>query len=196
MEILFIRHGETELNVADITHNLGDDTGLNDTGREQAEKAAEVCEAHGIKLLYSSPEKRARETAEIIGIRLNLAPIVSEKLAERNLGEYLGKPWPEIQAILDKMDTHTRYTFVPPNGESRQQMEQRLQEMTDEITQQSQNTAVVTHGGTLRGVMSILAGASFESSLTYQFHNASVTIFEYENGNFTERIVDDTSHLA
>lgn len=196
MEILFVRHGETELNLADITHKLGDDIGLNETGKRQAEKTAKVCETHGITLLYSSPEKRARETAETIGLKLGLSPIISEKLAERNLGDYLGRPWPEIQAILDKMDTHTRYTFIPPNGESWQQKEQRLKEVIDEIVQQGQPTAVVTHGGALRGIMPLLTGAPLESSFSNQFHNASVTIFNYQDGKFKEELVDDTSHLA
>ena len=59
-----------------------------------------------------------------------------------------------------------------------------------------QNVAIFTHGGALRGLMPILENAPKESSFQYNFNNASVTIFDYDDGKYTEIAVNDTSHLA
>jgi broad specificity phosphatase PhoE len=195
MEILFIRHGETELNVENITHKKGDQVGLNERGKKQARKTAKVCRDHEVTVVYTSPELRARETAEIIGEELGLTPIASDKLAERNLGDWLGRPWAEVLPLLEAMDAQTRYTFIPPNGESMQQKEARLEIVLREIVALQQNAAVVTHNGSLKGLRRILTNQPLEESFNSNFANASVTIFGATNGIFTEKAVNDTNHL-
>lgn len=56
MELLFLRHGETDTNTKQLTHKKGSGEGLNETGREQANSLAEVCKEHGVTRIYSSPE--------------------------------------------------------------------------------------------------------------------------------------------
>ena len=62
MRIVFVRHGEP-----DYTHDC-----LTETGRLQAEAAAERLEREGITEIYASPMGRARETASFTARRLGL----------------------------------------------------------------------------------------------------------------------------
>jgi broad specificity phosphatase PhoE len=87
----FVRHGETENNAAGlITGSL--DIDLTARGREQALAAAEALAHEPITGAYTSPLKRARETAEPIASRLHVPLHIIEALAERNWGELEGRP--------------------------------------------------------------------------------------------------------
>ncbi len=200
MKLLLIRHGQTEVNASGSMHTLNDDAGLSELGLLQAQKLIRVCKDHGVQMLYSSNENRAKQTAEIIAVGLGIKNNPTNALHERNWGEWGGRTWTEIKNELDTMNIQQRYTFIPPSGESWQQMETRLKQCVDNIVaggeaKQVYAIAIVTHGGALRGLMPILKDTPKEVSLKYDFENASVTIFEYESGVYSEVVVNDTAHL-
>lgn len=200
MKLLLIRHGQTEVNASGSMHTLNDYAGLSEIGLRQAQNLIRVCKDHGVQMLYSSNENRAKQTAEIIAVGLGIKNNPTNALHERNWGEWEGRTWAEIKNELDTMNLQQRYTFVPPSGESWQQMETRLKQCVDKIIADGESTqvnavAIVTHGGALRGLMPILKDTPKEVSLKYDFENASVTIFEYKSGLYTEITVNDTTHL-
>jgi broad specificity phosphatase PhoE len=196
MKILFIRHAETPINVSKLTHKLGDPVGLTELGQKQSERLTKVCINENVEVVFSSPEQRAVETAEIIAKGLGIKLEILKELAERNWGEWEGRAWPEIEVVLKSMALEERHTFVPPNGEAWLQMEVRLKKALDNIKECGYDTvAVITHEGALRGVMPLLLNSPKESSFNYHFENASITSFEYKNGMFTELKVNDVSHL-
>lgn len=87
----FLRHGETELNARRlIAGSL--ETDLTDLGRTQAQEAAAALAAEPITAIYSSPMRRARDTAVPIAERLKLPVTVIPELAERNWGAAEGQP--------------------------------------------------------------------------------------------------------
>jgi len=196
MKILFIRHAETPINVSKLTHKTDDPVGLTELGQKQAQQLTKVCKDEGVEIIFSSPEQRAVETAEIIATELKISLEVIKELAERNWGEWEGKAWPEIEAVLKPMALEERYTFIPPKGESWQQMEVRLKNGLDSIIGREYGTVgVITHEGALRGIMPLVLNTPKDSSFKYHFENASITSFEYENGIFKELKVNDISHL-
>lgn len=195
MEILLLRHGETEKNVKNVTHKHGEDTRLNEVGREQARRLAEVCRDHRVQKVYCSPETRAMETAGIIAEELDLDTTIVDGLTERHWGDWEGQAWSEIQSHLQKMSLDERRKFIPPNGESWEIMEQRLLDAVNEILGQGDVAAVVTHAGALRALMPPLKGDAIETSLGYEFDNASVTIFDQEADELIQTLENDTSHL-
>lgn len=87
----FLRHGETEINRLGLVAGATD-VALNATDRRQAQAAAALLCARGIGAIYSSPLKRARDTAECVARELALRIVVVPELAERNWGELEGKP--------------------------------------------------------------------------------------------------------
>lgn len=76
--LYLIRHGQYISSPADDDRGGG----LTDTGRKQADLTAEMLEPLPITAVYSSPMRRAFETAERIAVRQDLAPQVFDTLRE------------------------------------------------------------------------------------------------------------------
>ena len=87
----YLRHGETESN-ANRTIAGSLDVDLTPLGRKQALAAANVLAKEPITAVYSSPLRRARDTATPIAEILKLPVVIVPEIAERNWGELEGKP--------------------------------------------------------------------------------------------------------
>jgi len=87
----FLRHGETEVNRMGLVAGKND-LELNETGWRQARAVAQSLKNHRIDAIYSSPLKRARDTASCIAAALGMEIVIVPDLAERNWGELEGKP--------------------------------------------------------------------------------------------------------
>ncbi len=94
--LLLARHGTTDWNARNVWQGHKD-VPLNDLGRQQAHALAERLSREPIDALWTSDLSRARETAEIVGVRLGLTPHVTEGLREIHLGTWEGLSFPEIQ---------------------------------------------------------------------------------------------------
>lgn len=87
----FLRHGETETNAAGLVAGSLD-VELTPRGHEQALAAAVAFADEPITGIYSSPLRRARDTAEPIAVTLGLPVTVIDQLAERRWGVLEGRP--------------------------------------------------------------------------------------------------------
>jgi broad specificity phosphatase PhoE len=154
--ILLARHGETDDNIEPIRIQGRRDTPLNETGRAQAVQLAERVAGEGVASLWSSQLSRARETAEIVGARLGLEPVIDERLAEGDRGELEGRYWSDV--ALDDPDLYAAWrrageTFRFPGGESlREQMNRTLAALADVRAAGPLPALVVAHGGSIRVV--------------------------------------------
>ena len=92
MKAYVVLHGQTDFDIEGrIIGNR--DPELNDTGREQAQKAAEELKSKGIDMILSSPLLRTMQTAEIISHELGIDEIKITKglkLYERAFGDLEG----------------------------------------------------------------------------------------------------------
>ena len=92
MYLYFVRHGQTDDNFKSIVQGRIDNP-LNDTGRAQAKETGLKLKALNIPFdkLYTSPLKRAKESAEIINEVLNIKDMCEEfDLIEREFGNLEG----------------------------------------------------------------------------------------------------------
>jgi broad specificity phosphatase PhoE len=76
MRVLFLRHGESAHNVHSGEEELSEELGdlLTERGRAQAEAAGAGLRDQGITRIFTSPMRRATETAEVVGAVLDLQP--------------------------------------------------------------------------------------------------------------------------
>ncbi|WGF87410.1 histidine phosphatase family protein [Marinivivus vitaminiproducens] len=102
----FLRHGETALNAAGLVCGQSD-VPLTPRGEAQARAAVEVLTTLGIASVWCSPMRRARATAKPFADRSGLPVRIVDGLAERNWGDWEGRPRTEI-----------RRDATPPGGES------------------------------------------------------------------------------
>jgi probable phosphoglycerate mutase len=133
----YLRHGETE------TNRLGLITGatdieLNARGREQALAAAELVRGLRVDAIYSSPLRRARDTAECVARIVGVPVILVPGIAERGFGELEGKP----RRLLVRETT-------PPGGESLAAFTARVLEALAAIAG-GNRPLVVAHSGVFR----------------------------------------------
>ncbi|HEX2086778.1 MAG TPA: histidine phosphatase family protein [Solirubrobacteraceae bacterium] len=153
--ILLARHGETTEN-RERRFQGQKDVSLNDTGREQARSLAERAAAQEppIVALYTSPLVRARETAEIVGGRLGLAPRPDDRLKEVDVGEWqdrlkddVAREDPEGWEAFMRAGEEFRF----PGGESFAEQQERVVAALVDITQRGELPAlVVCHRGVVR----------------------------------------------
>jgi broad specificity phosphatase PhoE len=150
--IWLARHGETADN-ADGRVQGSIDTPLNERGREQARKLADDAAGLGVTAIYSSQLARALETAEIVGERLGLEPVVDERFAESRRGEWEGRLLSDIER--DEPDAwHAwrsgQHDFRFPGGES---LAEHVARVGDALREVDQPALVVCHGGTVRAAL-------------------------------------------
>ena len=85
MKIIFVRHGQTNLNNPKRMQGISD-LELNDNGIEQANNIRKVIENKNIDIIIVSPLKRAIQTAKIINLNMQKEVIIDERIIEMNFG--------------------------------------------------------------------------------------------------------------
>jgi len=94
--IVLVRHGETDWN-RDNRFQGHADPPLNDTGRAQARSLASELSAQSYAAAYTSPLRRAAETAAILADELSLEPVADPALKEVDVGSWSGLTRTEVE---------------------------------------------------------------------------------------------------
>lgn len=190
MRLILVRHGETDENAKEIVQGHTD-TLLNEKGKEQARKVSLRLKDEKIDMIFSSDLRRARETAEEIS-KFHKAPVkISKELRERNYGSVELKFVREYSDILEKSGK-ARYAFKPEGGESFPDVVERAKRFLEKIQKYEGKTVViVSHGGFIRMLLSLLTGKSMEEAGSIKIYNTAVSIIEADK----EHIINCTKHL-
>ena len=190
MKFYLTRHGETDWNIQNRIQGQTD-TLLNERGREQAhELAKRLKDEYEIKSIYTSRQKRARETAEVIGRAIHVTPIVREGLEEISLGSWEGYTWKQVrEQFPDEYQawyTNRRYQ-IPPGGESYQQLLNRLLPTLDAIlNENSGNVLMVSHSAVIMTLMTYLYDTPFED-MARNYKTGNTGVVEIDQGLFHKR---------
>jgi len=147
-----MRHGLTELNKQKKVNGQIDEP-LVSEGIEQAKSAISQI-PENIKYIYSSPLKRAKQTAEIVNSKLNRPISFAAELAEIHMGRLAGKSWEEMEDGLNLKTEHrsVQFDYKPFGGESASEVKKRVAQFLKRIkTKHTDNEVlIVTHGGIIR----------------------------------------------
>jgi broad specificity phosphatase PhoE len=83
--LFLVRHGQSTWNAQGRIQGWADPP-LDETGHEQARRLALrlAAEEHGVSAIYSSPLLRARQTAEAVGLALELTVQTDDRLKEND----------------------------------------------------------------------------------------------------------------
>ena len=154
MTIYLMRHGETIMNHEERLQGQID-AELNDTGIAEARKAAKIIAGAGIQFdrIYSSPLKRAMQTAEIVaaGKPVTVEPLITEM----HFGSYEGMPYSRIDEKMWAF-IHDPENVAPPEGvESIGSLTARTGRFLDSLISAGKGECVlaVTHGIALRSML-------------------------------------------
>lgn len=198
--LLLVRHGETDANVAGTWQGATDNP-LNPHGRAQAEALARHVAVHypNISAVYTSPLRRARETAQIVAHYLGQIPIREDPgLAEYNLGAWEGLTYEELRyekRLWDRMRTDPHW--APPGGESAYQFATRVLDAFRRIARRhpGETILVVSHGGAIATALALLVDNDGRLWSHYQMANCALSELVFDP---TPRLIrfNDTHHLA
>lgn len=176
--IYLLRHGETEWNR--LTKLQGrKDIELSDTGRIQARHVAEYFLNITPDVIYSSPLKRAYETAEIIVDINNLPkPIVVNDLMERDYGLAEG------YTALERKVLYPDGKY--PEMEDTESVCKRMIEALSLIASNNHDKTIVivSHGSAINAVLGKLSNYEIGSGKT-KLHTCSVNKIISENEKMT-----------
>jgi probable phosphoglycerate mutase len=180
MKLFLIRHGQTDWNIKGKIQG-STDIELNDTGIKQAEDLSVSILEKNIKFskIYSSPQRRAVKTAEILSKVTNVGYISVEGLEEINFGEWEGLSWVEVK---EKYPTEYKEWYVnrrytrPPRGESYQDMLQRVLTRIHKIVNANcDDIVIVTHSAVIMCIQCYLTNTPFDEMMKFKTDNISIT---------------------
>lgn len=192
---IIFRHGQTDWNLE--RRSMGKrDIPLNDAGRQQAEKLALRFITEQINVFYSSPLKRAKETANVVASKHGKQAIIMNDLIEMSLGKFEGKTkkvrvtmFPEFEIANDDhrvmMGMETFSDWIP-----------KLKKQTIPTLLKNhvgQTIALSTHDQKMRAILVALGMP--EEVKEEILKNSAVSVIEVNDGNINIICHNDTSHL-
>lgn len=196
MKLLLVRHGQTVWN-ADRRFQGQADPELSERGRTQAAALGQALRGRRLSAVYSSPLRRARETAEIAVSGTGLPVTVLADLRELGLGRWEGH---RVDEVITADGEHYRRWLgqpldcPPPGGEPLQSVERRVLSAVDRITAahgDGEEVLVVGHGGVIGVYCCHLLKLSLNALWRLRIDNAALTVVA------PPRLVsfNDTAHL-
>lgn len=185
----FLRHGMSEGNVLGDTCPIMHDTPLNGEGRREVARVIEYLQKNNVRItdVYSSPQARSQETAEIVAKVFGLPVETKKGLAERHWGAWKDLRWMDASLRLEEMSLEERYTFVPPGGESWKHMEERILASLEEVAEENstgENVLIVMHRGGLRAILPLFAKVGREGHKEFSVATGALSKFSFDKEAF------------
>ncbi|MBI2013026.1 MAG: class I tRNA ligase family protein, partial [Candidatus Colwellbacteria bacterium] len=148
-----LRHGEAEHNLKGLLasgpEKVGKISHLTEKGIKAAEGVARKMARKKINLIFTSPYRRAVETAEIIAQKIKAEVIIDERLKEIDAGVFNWKTIDEYHAFFS--GPLVRFTKAPPGGENWNEVKRRVFDFIRDINARYENKRIliVGHNGSL-----------------------------------------------
>jgi uncharacterized phosphatase len=195
MKLILVRHGQTDLNTKRVYQGKRTDKELNEVGIGQVKKTAEFLKDFDFDLIISSPLKRAMKTAQIINEFHNKEIKTLDEITERDFGDFEGESYDNVDyPKVKKDDTYEKFSVERPTI-----FRERVEKFLDEIHKEhfGKTILVVSHGGTLKMLLSILKKIPWEVGV-YEIKkpNASISIIDIdEKRELKNHDIGNVEHL-
>jgi broad specificity phosphatase PhoE len=202
-EIIFVRHAQPDVNYEGL---VGDsiDPPLTDYGRMQAKLVGDALSLKKIDAIYSSPLKRAHETAEAIAVHhkhleLNVIPdlreveVFREVPPDQRLQDFLG-----VELLMGARERmlHERSWDVYPLSEPSYDFRKRTINAVEAciVRNTGQRIVIACHGGVINAYIGHIIKSPYD--MFFRPAHASVSIVAAGEGRRVLRLLNDTHHLT
>ena len=192
MEIYIIRHGQTVWNI-DRRLQGRSDIELTEEGRKMAFESGQVLKSTHFDRIYSSPLKRAYETAVLFSGGRDIPIIKDDRLLELCFGEYEGR----LAGEMEKDESCSfRYFFSNPElytpgkgGETLDELCERAADFLineiEPLSSTCERVMIVAHGAMNKALLRYIKKNPIEDFWAGALQkNCGVTIAEYKNGEY------------
>jgi broad specificity phosphatase PhoE len=199
MRIMLVRHGETQWNLENriVGHT---EIGLDPTGQRQVELLARALGEEKVDAIYSSPLRRAVETANVIAKEHGLDVVTDDALKEVDAGELDGVAIEEVvrrygnfwEAWVKGVDT-----LRMPGGETMGELQHRAWSVITRVVgdHPDETVILVSHTLTILSILTKALGMPLEDFRRLRLGLASINTLDFK-GSVTSLLgFNDTCHL-
>ncbi|MFQ1744275.1 histidine phosphatase family protein [Aeromonas veronii] len=186
MELIVIRHGETQAN-AEGRYQGALDIGLNQDGaRHICWLANEIATTLApFDRLLASPLLRTRESAAIFSRQLGLPVELAPAFRERHVGLFEGLTQAEAKARYPELwvrNITRRWAEAPPGGETIDEVIARISQGLTELasTMKGERILLVAHGVVAK-VIRALTTAGFDDLFAWQLPNGGMLVVNLDS---------------
>lgn len=196
MELILIRHAlPVRMEVTEGTA----DPHLDERGHAQARLLAEFLAGEQVDALYSSPMRRARETAQHVAERLGLAAVVEDDIAENDRAGSSYVPTEELKAAGDpRWREGASAAEWSPDHEPLEVFHERIMAGLERIVaaHPGQRVAVVCHGGVIMRYTSTILGQPWEQTGFFVPYYTSISRVVASRGGHRSIVsLNESAHL-
>jgi len=207
MRLILVRHGQTDWNRERRVQGLSD-LALNEIGRRQAEALAHALRNETIDAIYTSPLRRARETADAIGRFHDVPVIVHDGLKELDVGQVDGLTYEEMKAQHSEFFARWMADFTSvrlPGGGTLPELQEQCCTALDEIVTEhralecsdkdQKRVVLITHYFPILSVLCRSLGLELSQSRRIRLDVASICVLDFNSSRPVLVSLNDTCHL-
>ncbi|HMN12160.1 MAG TPA: histidine phosphatase family protein [Bellilinea sp.] len=184
MRLLLIRHGDNDSLHQGILPGRLPGVHLNENGRKEAGKTAELLRGVALAAIYASPLERTLETAQIVAEGHEIKVREEAAFIENYLPEWEGKKFSELAELVE----WKKFCADPISGgneraESAKQVQERAVAVVERmrgVYGEKDNVVVVSHGDVIRGVICHYLNLPLTEMRKLSIETASVSVIALE----------------
>jgi len=176
--LIWVRHA-----IADVSKGIiagrGLEIGLSPTGILQARRLGDRLLEENLQAIFSSPQRRARETAEEIARTVGREISVADGLDELDYGEWTGRSFAQLDALPEwRAFNSTRSCTRIPGGEMILEVQARTIRLCERLAGRYPRDAIalVTHADVIRAALAYYLALPIDLSLRLEVSPASRSI--------------------
>lgn len=201
MLLYLVRHGETEANRAGLALGRAD-VPLNERGLRQARSLGDALAGKPFAAVYTSPLKRAMDTAKAISAPHGLSPVLEPGLIEMDIGELDGLSFTAIRErhpeLLAKWASPEGPVVARFGSESLADVQERGWRSLEALANRHQDETVcaVTHNFVILSVLARALDMELSNFRRLRHGLAAISLLEFGAHRVRVRHLNESCHLA
>jgi len=206
--IVVIRHGSTSSTSANlISGGDGEDPELNETGLEEASRAAkavspllELFNLPPVTSIIYSPMRRTTQTADALLEVVGVDSVSDERLREIAFGDWDGRSMTdmELESTAEVAKWRSSISQKPPGGESIVELEERVKALITQVVPENQGktVALVTHMMPSRAIAKLAQRSAESTYWNINFSPCGISIYRFFGTGLVETFaINSCAHL-
>jgi probable phosphomutase (TIGR03848 family) len=187
MTVILLRHGRSTSNTAHVLAGRSEGVELDDKGRQQATELVDRVAELPIRAVVCSPMLRCRRTIEPLVEALGVEPVIDDRFAEVDYGEWTGRKLSELvnEPLWAVIQAHPS-AAVFPGGEGLAQVQTRavaaVREHDARLAEQHGGDALwlaCTHGDVIKAVVADALAIHLDGFQRVSADPASMSVIRY-----------------